>query len=187
MTADEALAELRKVRAEAAAHRTKLAAFEKAQAEAEAAKLSEQQRTEKRLADLQREHEELTKRSQERTIRYEVQLHATRMGIVDPDAAVKLLDWSELEYNDDGTPKNTESVLKKLVAARPWLVQATTEPTPAAPQRNVQATNPGRSTQMPQQITAEQYLDRKYREDFRRTHGIDVMTAVTTKRLRLIN
>ncbi len=188
MTTDEAMAELKRVRAEAAAHRTKLAAFEKAQADAEAAKLSDKERLEKQLADLKTQHETATREARDRIIRYEVQLHAARLGIVDPDAAARLIDYATLELDEAGTPKNVEPVLRALIKARPWLAAPASEPAKPAPPATPQlaATNPARSTQFPAQITDSQYTDTRFRADFRRQHGIDVMTAVTSGKVQLI-
>ena len=45
--------------------------------------------------------------------RYEVRLQASRLGIVDPEAAEKLLDWAAVEYDDHGSPKNLEKALQQ--------------------------------------------------------------------------
>lgn len=47
---------------------------------------------------------------------------AAQLGIVDPDAAYRLMDGSKLLYNDDGTPSNTEDLLKELIRQKPYLV-----------------------------------------------------------------
>lgn len=124
-------------------HRKKLSAYEKKEAEeeekrktAEEAQLSEIERTNKRYAELQASHNDYVQRTQERLIRYEVERQAGKLGIIDPDAAARLIDWAELEYDDDGTPNNAAKLLEKLVKSKPYLApqQASqAEPAPNAP------------------------------------------------------
>jgi hypothetical protein len=65
------------------------------------------------------------------------------LGIIDPDAAFRLLDRSSIEWDDDtGRATNLPEVLKALVEARPYL-QGSTEPgRPTVPK--VDPTNPQR-------------------------------------------
>lgn len=51
-------------------------------------------------------------------------LKASGMGFVDLDAVVKLMDWTALEFEDDGSPKNVEAVLKKLQKDKPYLLKS---------------------------------------------------------------
>jgi hypothetical protein len=60
--------------------------------------------TEKRVRDLQ------------------VQVLATKVGIVDPSAASALLDWSKIEDPDDD--KQVEKALRELVKEKTYLVPA---------------------------------------------------------------
>jgi hypothetical protein len=113
------IADLRK---EQGANRTKIATFEKAQADAEAAKLSDLEKANKKAADLEAQLNERTRASQERIINYEIRLNASSLGIVDPDAAVKLLDWSKLKYDDDGIPTNAAELVQALAKDKPYLV-----------------------------------------------------------------
>lgn len=121
LTLDQALDALRKARTEAASHRVKLNEYEeKARKDAEA-QMTEAQRFQSRAADLERELADKTRAHQERSIQYEVQLNAAKLGIIDPDAAAKLLDYSQLEYDADGSPKNAGKLLQDLVKAKPYL------------------------------------------------------------------
>ncbi|HET8909137.1 MAG TPA: phage scaffolding protein [Ktedonobacterales bacterium] len=145
MTLEQALDELAKVRKEAASHRTKLNAFEKAQADAQAAQMTDLQRAEAKAAELQRAADDRTRELQEARIEMAVERTASKLGIIDPDAAVKLLDWSKLEYDDDGKPTNVDKLLEALVKARTWLVgngQATST-------AQARIGNTGRDTQVP--------------------------------------
>jgi hypothetical protein len=136
MTLEQALEALAATRREAAAHRTEAQALKKAQQEAENAKLSESEKLTKRAAQLEAELEAERLDRRDTINRYEVQLQASKLGIVDPDAAVKLLDWATVEYREDGSPKNIDQALAALVKAKPYLVGAP----PAAG-----ATNPARN------------------------------------------
>jgi len=97
---------------------------------------------EKQLADAQKERDDERRRAQERTLNYEVRLQAAQMGIVDPDVAARLLDWSEIEYDDNGSPTNVQDLLDSLVKTKPYLKAAPARPTPTSGG----ATNPSRST-----------------------------------------
>jgi hypothetical protein len=139
---------LKAARREAAGYRTKLAAFEKLQQEAEAAKLSDIERATKRAAEAEAKLQKVEAESRDRITRYEVQLAATKLGIVDTDAAVKLLDWSTLEYHEDGSPKNLDTALQALVKDRPYLVAR-------APAPQAGATNPARNHSVGQMTLAD--------------------------------
>ncbi|GBD17580.1 hypothetical protein HRbin27_00062 [bacterium HR27] len=126
---------VRKLRAEAAEYRKRLRELEKVVREAEESKLGEVERLQRRLAELERAQLEWERERQERTLRYEVMLAAQRHGIVDPEAAYRLLDLSRVEFDDEGRPANLDKVLRALVAERPWL----------AGRPAVSPTNPGRA------------------------------------------
>lgn len=112
---------IRKLRAEAAEYRKKLRELEAVVKQNQEAKLSEAERLQKRLAELEHEREEWARERQERTLRYETMLTAQKLGIVDPDAAWRLLDLKQIEFDEDGQPQNVEKVLRDLIRARPYL------------------------------------------------------------------
>jgi hypothetical protein len=62
-------------------------------------------------------------------------LRARELGIIDPDAAYRLLDLAEVEYDETGRPTNIERLLRDLVRKRPYLVGS-----------SASATNPSRTT-----------------------------------------
>ena len=134
------IAELRK---ENAAHRTRQSAYEKAQAEAEAAKLSDLEKANKRAADLEAQLNDRTRAYQERLVKAEIKAGAAGVGIIDPDAAVKLLDWSQFEYDDEGVPTNISKLLDQLVKDKPYLASARTNAASSVSSGGV--TNPSRS------------------------------------------
>jgi type IV secretory pathway VirB10-like protein len=107
--------------------------------------LSEQERAQKRLAELEAEHANHQREMQELRVSQTVERLATKLGIVDPEAATKLMDWSQLEFDKDtGQPTNAESVLKALVKSKSFLVG-----TPAGNPASISPTNPGAQTGQP--------------------------------------
>lgn len=130
------VAELRK---ENAGHRTKLNKFEADEKARADAQLSEQQKLEKRAADL----EARNKHYQQQLINSQVQLAAQRRGIIDPELAALAIQQT-LEYGDDGMPTNLDKALDELVKARPFLIAQQQQGVPAR-QTGGNATNPARS------------------------------------------
>lgn len=150
------LEEAKKLRSEAQNLRKRLKSYEDAEQQSRDAQLSETERLKKQHADLQAKYDTEVRQMQERVIRYEVQAQAHKIGIIDPDAAVRLLDWSDLEYDEDGTPNNAEKLLKELLKNKPYLKapepaqQQAETPNPAQPAAQqrppaVPAMNPGRT------------------------------------------
>lgn len=128
---------VRKLRAEAAEYRKRLRDLEQAVKKHEEAKLSETERLQRRLAELEAERATWQREVQERVLRYETMLAAGRLGVVDPEAAYRLLDLSLLEYDDDGRPTNLEAALRALLKDKPYLVGQPHGPSGSP-------TNPGR-------------------------------------------
>lgn len=126
---------VRKLRAEAAEYRRKLRELEAKLKADEEAKMSEQERLQKRVAELERQVIEYQEMLRRRTLEYEVKSQASKMGVVDPDAAWRLIDITTIEYDEDGRPKNLEKTLKALISARPWLLGNSAAPSPTNPPR----------------------------------------------------
>jgi hypothetical protein len=135
------LDEARKLRREAQTLRKRLNDFEEREKAVQEAALTDTQKAQKRVVELEQAQAAAQKVHQERVIRYEVMLKASGLNVIEPDAAVKLMDWGGLEFAEDGTPKNVEAVLKKLIKEKPYLVRANSglgtpagrEPRPPAP------------------------------------------------------
>lgn len=145
---------VRKLRAEAAEYRKRLRELEGKVKTEEEAKMSEQERLQRRLAELERKEIEYQQSLQARTLEYEVKLHAARLGIVDPEAAYRLLDLKQIEFNDDGKPTNIEEAMKKLIANKPYLVGQV---------NHVSPTNPAQGRVSGQQVfTRSQLRDPKF-------------------------
>ena len=112
---------VRKLRAEAAENRRRLRELEGKIKTKEESELSESQKVAKRLAELEKANLASSQTLKEKVTKYEVMLAAQKVGIVDPDAAYRLLDLSSLEFDDSGTPVNVEKALKALITSKPYL------------------------------------------------------------------
>ncbi|NOZ27971.1 MAG: hypothetical protein GXP39_07965 [Chloroflexi bacterium] len=160
---------VRKLRAEAAQYRKRLRELERTLEEKEEAELSEQERLQRRVAEYEARLAELERERQERTLQYEVKLRASQMGIVDPDAAWRLLDLASIEFDEDGTPLNVDQALQELVKAKPYL-----RGQPAA--AGVSPTNPPRRQQV---FTRSQLRDPKFYAE----HKDEIMQALREGRI----
>lgn len=185
LTLEQALDALEKTRKEAAKNRIdakRLADLEDAQRKADLEKLSETERLRKEFADLQLAQTEAQRKAQERVIRAEVRAHAATVGIP-PELAGRLIDYAEIEYDDDGEPKNIGKLLEKLLKAYPQLKAGGTPPTPPQPTSvGMTPGNPARSGAHSGAISRE-YLEsltpRQYADlpDSRRTEIRQWMAA----------
>lgn len=71
--------------------------------------------------EFQRQEQQWQARLRQQGVRSEVAMVSARIGIVDPEAAYRLLDTDDLDFDDTGRPTNVERALKDLVRERPWL------------------------------------------------------------------
>ena len=113
--------ELAEARREAAKHRTDLRKVTDAQ-------LTETERLQRRVTELEAEREAITTRDRERAIRLAALEAAARLGFRDPDLAVRLVDPTSVELGDDGTPRNVERLLAEVLARSPYLARSGAAP-----------------------------------------------------------
>lgn len=130
------LEEARKLRREAQGLRKRLAELEKVENDRQQAALSESDKAQKRAAELQQQLDAVKQQYQQEIVRYQVMLQASTLGVVDPEGAAKLLDWTSLEFDDDGRPTNTDKALRDLLKAKPYLVKVEQTSAPNANVRN---------------------------------------------------
>jgi hypothetical protein len=160
----------RKLSAEAAAYRRKVRELEQKLKQYEEAQLSEQEKLQRRLAELERERAEWERNRQETVLRYEIQLAAQRLGVVDTDAAYRLIDLSEVEFDEEGRPTNVDAVVRGLLQKRPWL----------APQSGISASNPATaSSGATRMFTRSQLRDPKFFAE----HRDEIYRAVAEGRI----
>lgn len=145
----KASAELEKYQRLLKAAEKKNADYEAKEKAAADAQLSEMERSQKQAAEWQQKYADTTRAYQERIVSYEIEKQASKLNIIDPDAAVKLMDWTQLEYDDDGMPKNADKVLAALVKDKAYLVappasgaNGAQAATPAKPQPTSVGANP---------------------------------------------
>jgi deoxyribodipyrimidine photolyase len=135
-SADEriSLDEARKLRQEAHSLRQRLAAADRKVQEHEDAKLSEQDRLQKRATELEAAVQQA--QAAERTLRTRLAVERAAHGLrfVDVADAYALLDQGAIEYGEDGEPKNVDTLLKALVKAKPYLAQPEQPAAPTAPE-----------------------------------------------------
>lgn len=87
---------------------------------AESAKTQEE-RLQESLANRERELEDLRRTHQETLVRSAATLVGGKLGVVDPEAVTKLLDWSQIEYDESGQPTNVDELVQALVADKSYL------------------------------------------------------------------
>lgn len=182
--AQKAAQEAARYRTELRDAQKRLAEYEAAQRAAEEAQMSELEKAQRRLSEYQAQEAQWTLERQQWRLAQAVQMHAARLGIVDVDAAGKLLDTSALEYDENGQPTNTETLLTAMLELRPWLRGA--QSTPAMPQAPaVGATNPTRQAG-PITITPSQYSDPAFKAQYMRDYGEDLLSAMNKGKVKIV-
>jgi len=131
------LAYVEKLRKEAASSRTKnkdmqaqidaLTASLKAREDAE---LSDQQKIVKERDALAKQLKAANEAASRRSLDYEAVVLANRLNIVDPDAAVRLLDRSDIEWDEAGNPTNLQTLMEALIDKKPYLKGKTKQEVP---------------------------------------------------------
>jgi len=83
--------------------------------------LDETTKKDRRLSELESERTVLLQERQRTMVTMEVNRLQPKMGLVDVDAASRLLDWDQIEYGDDGKPSNVEDLMRDLLRDKPYL------------------------------------------------------------------
>ena len=115
----------------------KAAAAENAKLKAELdkfreAQMTEQERKDKKAAEDAQRAEQATSVLRQERLERQIERHARQLNIVDEEAAVRLLDHGQIEFDADGRPTNVKDLLDALVAAKPYLVGQATAATQEA-------------------------------------------------------
>ena len=116
----------RKLAKENQSLRKRLRELESAQKERDEAELSEQERLQKRMVELEQQNTAMSERTRSVALRAEITVAAAKFGIVDADAAARLIDSSALEYDDTDGWIGVDEALRSLTHDRPWLVSTAT-------------------------------------------------------------
>lgn len=107
---------------EAQGLRGRIAALEKAEQQRKDAALSDLEKAQQRITELESEKAESLVREQARTLRLATEAAARKLGFWDPDVAYGLVDRNAVEFDDDGNPRNVERLLADIAKAKPRLV-----------------------------------------------------------------
>jgi hypothetical protein len=118
--------ELAEARREAARYRSEAKKLSEAARAADEASLSELEKSNRRVSELERERDDLLGRDQERKLHIASVDAAARLGFRSPELAFKLLDRADVEFADDGSPKNIEKLLGKVLEREPYLAKPNT-------------------------------------------------------------
>lgn len=129
------MAELKRVRREAAKYRTDLRQLQAQAEEAQRAQLPEVDRLKADLAAAQRQLTEREAQVAEQRLRSAVLTAAARQGFVDPEDAFRMLDREALALGENGAVDGIEEHLVALRKAKPYLVRSAAAPA-------LQPTNP---------------------------------------------
>lgn len=139
-TEQRLLAELKAVRAEAAKYRKAAKDAEDARKAREEAELSDLERATRRAEDLEAQTTSMQQQIRSMALENAVTAKAVTMRIIDPHAALALMDHAGIEWDDAGRPDmgTVDAALTKLVEAKPYLVGKQTVSTgaPANPSRS---------------------------------------------------
>lgn len=84
---------------------------------------TEFERAQERADQLERENTSLKEAQRELRVGQIVLNEASKRDIVDPDAALKLLDRDSLTFDESGAPTNVGDLLDGLVKDKPWLAR----------------------------------------------------------------
>jgi|TARA_R110002020_G_scaffold21850_9_gene74075 hypothetical protein len=89
--------------------------------ELEQAQLTEQEKLEARALEAERKAATASEQISSAMIASEVKVRASQMGIIDPDAALLLVDRANVRYTDDEGVTGVEAALTQLVEDKPYL------------------------------------------------------------------
>lgn len=135
------MAELKRVRREAARYRTELRQLQTQSEEAQRAQLPEVDRLKADLAAAQRQLTEREAQVAEGRLRSAVLTAAAKQGFVDPEDAFRMLERDELALGENGSVDGIEEALGALRKAKPYLVRSASaqpiQPTNPAGQRSL--------------------------------------------------
>lgn len=116
--------ELEEVRREAAGHRTRANQAEGKLRNLETAGMSEAEKAAARATALEEQNQQLTAQLRTQAIQGAALTAATKLNYRNPELAYRLLNTSELEFDEaTGAPKGVERLLRELATAEPYLVK----------------------------------------------------------------
>lgn len=118
----EVQAILDKANREAAEARKKLAAANKRLEEIDKSQMTEAEKAEARIKELEARNADLEKTARTATVSALVTAAATTAGFANPSLANRLIRAEDIEFSDDGKPTNLDALMKDLLRDNPYLV-----------------------------------------------------------------
>lgn len=119
---EKAAAEIRRLRAENAKHRTSARDAQTKLGEIEKAQLSKEEQAEARAAAAEQAAQAADERAKSVALTADIKVHAAAQGAVDVDAVVALIDRSKVSIDDEGNVTGGKSAVEALLKAKPYLV-----------------------------------------------------------------
>lgn len=107
--------ELADTRREAAGYRTRLKTFEDAQK-------TDAEKTTERIAALEAENARLAAAHRAVTIRDAAQAAARKAGFWDPEIGASLVNTNDIQFDDEGNPKNMDALVAAIAKDKPRLI-----------------------------------------------------------------
>ena len=98
---------------------------QKIKEEKEKAAMSEAERLKAEKEEAEKNATAAIERANQRLIRSEVIAQAAKLNIVDPDAALALMNKEDVKVEDDDTVTGVKKSLEALIKAKPYLVSTT--------------------------------------------------------------
>jgi hypothetical protein len=114
--------ELTEARREAAKHRTELARYKDAESAAAEAAKTELQKAIERAEAAEKARDQRDEQLKGFQLRLATIEAARKMGFRNPEIAHRLISYSEVDYTDQGEPKNLDALLGKIAKTDPYLV-----------------------------------------------------------------
>jgi hypothetical protein len=137
------LDEAKKLRSENSGLRRRLNELEAADRKRSEAELSEVEKRDKRIADLERQNTEQQQAHQSLVVREAVVTAARKAGFWDPDLAVALVDLADVEFSETGQPRNIDRLVAEVAKVKPRLLNGAPDSglgprgTPAPPNTDI--------------------------------------------------
>jgi hypothetical protein len=139
--------------------------------EFEQAQKTELERAQERVAKAEQDAIAAQQAAQESMFRAAVVAEGAKRNVVDPDAAVALIDRAAITFGDDGTPTGVEGAFDSLLTQRPWL----TGQRPSVPSADQGARGGANADQLSrealEQMTPEQTVEAYRKGQLRQVTG----------------
>lgn len=130
---------------DAAAKAKELEAAQAKIREHEDAQKSELDRANERAQQAEERLQAAERKARDTALRFEVARAAMAKNFADPDDAYRMVDWSAVEFDDQGRPQGVEPLIDQLVKDKPYLLKAQTpavRPPSPTPNGNREPGNP---------------------------------------------